>query len=434
MTTIATIEAEFKTNADKFSSDINKAQGSLSSFTNSITNFSGKLEAAGRFGNTFMNIMDRMELTEISLANAGGALANAQLRYNEALAQFGEGAPETTIALNNLERAHNGVDKANMRAQNSTVFIGLTMLGQVPIIVNFANTMITKMREVELATLLTTARIKAMVPELLIISAAAGGVWYLWQTQVAAAEEATQSLNLSLSNGLDSTRKKAEDVKKVLEEIANIGKTTEQRRAIRTAEFEATDKGPEATKQYKADMLRITKEEAEYALSIAKTEEEKRTVLTEIQRIQANILSLQSGPARKQSLTDLYLSAQVGLPVAAPLPGGNVDISASSSLKMMREKYGTEAMYDPTRILNMLPSMKMPLEERLRQSMPQNPTWGSDRVAAEIGNRLERIAREPRQVIINATITTKQDPMKVISDIGTALYMGYDSNDVKPTG
>ncbi len=209
-----------------------KAETATKSFVDRITQSAAGLERVGHFGATMMNILDRIEISELNVANAQMSVTNSQLRYNEAVEKYGKSSAEALVSSNHLERAQNQLAKANNRATDSMVLVGITMVGQIPAIVSFGRSMITTLKSVELSTASMSIRLKALAPEILILSAVAGGMYYLTQ-QARAAEE-------TMGGAFDSINAKAGELKQTIEEIKNSMVGFEQRAAEAQIKLVAT--------------------------------------------------------------------------------------------------------------------------------------------------------------------------------------------------
>ncbi len=217
-----------------FSNKVQEANTASASFADRLGKSAEGFEKLGRMGTTFMSVLDRIEISQLNVANAETTLASAQLRYNEAVQKYGESSREAFIASNELARAQNGVEAANLRANTSMVMVGVTMVGQIPAIVSFGRTMVTTLRGVELSTAAMSLRLKALAPELLILSAMAGGFIYLTQ-QARAAED-------SMSSAFDSINTKASELRQTIEEIKGSLASAEERKMEAVLRLSATQK------------------------------------------------------------------------------------------------------------------------------------------------------------------------------------------------
>lgn len=215
-----------------FSNKIQDANVASLSFADRLSNSAEGFEKLGRTGVTFMSVMDRIEISQLNVANAQATLTSSQLRYTEAVQKYGENSREAFLAGNELTRAQNSVEKANMRATASMALVGVTMVSQTPAIISFGRTMVTTMRGIELSTAAMSLRLKALAPELLILSAMAGGFLYLTQRAKAAEE--------SMSSVFETVNTKAEELKRTIDEIKNNLTSTEQRATEARVKMEAT--------------------------------------------------------------------------------------------------------------------------------------------------------------------------------------------------
>lgn len=97
-----------------------------------ITALTGGFAGMGYSLHNLMGIMDRFEISQLSVENSTLALEDAQARYDEALRKHGANSEEATKAANMLTRAQNNLDKTNLRANASILFMGLSTLEMIP--------------------------------------------------------------------------------------------------------------------------------------------------------------------------------------------------------------------------------------------------------------------------------------------------------------
>lgn len=207
---------------------MNQAGQAVTSFSDRISKTSTTLRGLGDIGMHTMGMLDRMEISSMSVSNALMSMQDAQMRYNTTLSEFGEGSEQAAIAQNSLERAMNQYESAQLRANMSLASMGITMIGMVPQFITFGRTAITTLKGVELATLATTVRIKAMAPELLVLSVVAGGAYYLMTSQARAAEEANISLGDSYSYVSDRAENASDKIARLKDEITALDEKIKQ--------------------------------------------------------------------------------------------------------------------------------------------------------------------------------------------------------------
>lgn len=224
-------------NIGQINAQVVQANTVQASFASRLSASSQGFVKLGQFGNTYMNVLDRIELTEISMTNALASKESAQLRYNNAVENFGVNSEQATIAANTLERAQNGVDRANIRANNSFFAIGISIVGQIPLMLEYGSKFVKMLKGVELATLLTTARIKAMAPELIILSAIAGGAYYLMTTSAMAAEDAARELAAAQTEGFGKASQAAQELIDKIEKLKGQTVSLATREANLRAEY-----------------------------------------------------------------------------------------------------------------------------------------------------------------------------------------------------
>ena len=371
MTTIDKLEVEISTDATKLQTGMTQASQSVSTFTDRVSKSATTLQGFGSVGMQAMGVMDRYQLSTLSVENAMTSLQDAQMRYNMALSQFGKDSQQAVFALSGLTRAANQYEAAQTQANLSLAMMGLTMFGMIPQILKFGSTAVTTLKNVEVAALLTSARIKAMAPELLILSAIVGGTYYLWTQRTQETQSATERLTTSVDTSKLSVMQLREEINKLTGEIEDLSKPPKrgpQSMMERFLEYHATG------------VLQPSPEEIE---KIARqTEIEKRTV--EIERIR-DVLDV------------------VGPSLGMQKPGV---ISPPTGWGM------TEAGYKPP------PGFKQ-TEENMR----------------EISDSIKKIADEPKTLNVSININkieTYEDPSEVARSMGESLAAGYNYTKYKP--
>lgn len=232
-----TAASDVSKNIGQINAQVVQANTVQASFASRLSASSQGFVQLGQFGNTYMNVLDRIEISEMSMTNALATKETAQLRYNDAVEKFGVNSEQATIAANTLEKAQNGVDRANIRANNSFFAIGISIVGQIPLMLEYGSKFVKMLKGVELATLLTTARIKAMAPELLILSAIAGGAYYLMTTSAMAAEDAAREMAAAQTEGFGKASQAAQELIDKIEKLKGQTVSLATREANLRAEY-----------------------------------------------------------------------------------------------------------------------------------------------------------------------------------------------------
>lgn len=419
-----------------------QASAATTSFTNQLSKSAAGFATVGFAVDRAMNMLDRFEISQITVENAIIRVTNAQENLRQATEKYGEGSEQAADASRQLEVAQNNLDRTNIRANSSMVMIGLSALSMVPQFITMGTTAVKWLKEIEIATLITTTRIKAMAPELLIISLVAGGAYFMFSESARAAEKAQKSFAESTRAGLRGTNEEAEKLKQTLEELAGFGKTTEEKRAVRKAEFEGElevagtdpEKRAEAERKYQKDLLRIRKEEAEKAygagsptalVDIKSTEKS----IQEMERLERERgLSMQErkdrglGPTSKErvpietGIAPSYLE-EVGL---------RQNIQRVQTTRYFRPDImisGREPGPTPTGVSPIDPASFMYTTQKEiwdSRKSPINPSWGADRSGAEmqsskeltetmktVSGDISKSVKEPRvmNITVNGYIT-----------------------------
>lgn len=383
------------------------------SFADRISASAHSLQQVGHMGQVFMASLDRIEISQLNVANAQATLASAQVRYNEAVTKYGENSREAFIANNELVRSQNNLDKANMGANISLGMIGVTMVGQIPLAVKFATNMIAQLKKVEIATMLTTARIRAMAPELLILSALAGGLYYL-STQAARAQTATDLLGDSLTSNFSNAREEAERLRREVETLQERMRSAAMRAEQRQIEFQATiaaiTAGPGSAAEkaklieqerlrYARDLLKIEQDGARIAwekadadgdaIIAAKAKAEYQQKELEIQRL----INTERTKAADVAATGVRMRSYTGAGVPTPsvIPGATFQPSRTLEESLAKVQGGAEIK---KQVLALPPRPKFEPE---RPYMPMQQT-----INIELdGRTLERLMEEKIVTTIN---------------------------------
>jgi len=346
MTTIDKLEVEISTDASRLQTGMTQASQSVSSFTDRVSKSAATLQGFGSVGMQAMGVMDRYQLSTMSVENAMTSLQDAQTRYNMALDQFGEGSQQAIFAMSSLTRATNQYEAAQTQANLSLAMMGLTMFGMIPQILKFGTTAVATLKNVEIAALLTSARIKALAPELLILSAIVGGTYYLWSQRTQEVQSTTENLTRSLGKSSVSVVQLRGEIAKLTGELEDLSKPEEryQTPMEQFLEFQATGIMPKTItpKQSKIQEKTIEKAKLEEALYIEE--------------------SISAGEARRAT-------------------------TAQES-----------AM------------------QALRAGVPLSPTYGADRA---------------NTIIVNATITTTDNPAQVMRDIAFGAAAGLNQSQIR---
>ncbi|VVB85568.1 Uncharacterised protein [uncultured archaeon] len=282
---------EAQAHATNFGEGIKEANEASASLGARLSASAEGFAKIGEFGHMAMSMMDRYEISQLNLENANMAVANAQIRYNEAVQKYGEHSREAAVAADQLQRSQNNLEKTNIHANMSMAMIGITAVGMIPQIVAFGTKMTTMLKEVETATLLTTIRIKAMAPELLILGAIAGGAYYMMSTQAAAAREASDAMTASMTAGFTAASDEANKLKNIIEEIQNKQQSSGMKAEQRKIEYETSvkvvqeDQGlsqEEKAKQigdlnlkYAEDIMRLELEDSKLGWEKATTDDKR---------------------------------------------------------------------------------------------------------------------------------------------------------------
>lgn len=99
-------------NIERVGQSAQRATGGLQSFADSAAHGAREVEHA-------MSMLTRLDLVQITLEQSSDRVANAQERYNEALAKYGAESSQAKAASQELERAQANLEKANLRAELS---------------------------------------------------------------------------------------------------------------------------------------------------------------------------------------------------------------------------------------------------------------------------------------------------------------------------
>lgn len=125
--------ASFSENLDKTDVAASKLSGGgLSQGLAALSRSGSKIESV-------MSMMDRYEISQLTLANSTSALESAQIRYNKTVSTYGKNSKEAVIAQNNLERAQNQQDKTQTRVTSSNVILGLRMMSHTAELIEYYN-------------------------------------------------------------------------------------------------------------------------------------------------------------------------------------------------------------------------------------------------------------------------------------------------------
>lgn len=226
---------EINVDSNKLQAGMNSASQTVSSFTDRISKSAATLQGFGQVGMHAMGIMDRFEISSMNVSNALMSVQDAQMRYNSALSEFGAGSEQAIMAQNSLERATNQYEAAQMRANMSLATMGITMFGMIPQILKFGSTAISTLKGVEIAALMTSVRLKALAPELLILSAIAGGIYYLWSTQTQKAEIDTKNFGETAYTSFSTAGMSADQLRDKIKNLDDqINKTKESAKQAQT--------------------------------------------------------------------------------------------------------------------------------------------------------------------------------------------------------
>lgn len=225
---------EAQAHAGNFGTGLKEADIAAASFSERLSRSAAGMEKVGHFGATMLNIFDRIEISQLNVANAQMMVTNAQIRLNEATERYGKNSTEAVVAANALERSQNNLSKSTNRANDSMILVGVTLIGQIPAVISFGKTMITTLKGVEFSAASMSLRLKALAPELLVLSALAGGFYYLTQ-QAKSSEEA-------MTAAFDTINPKADELRRTLDDIRNNLVGFENRMAETQLKLTATQK------------------------------------------------------------------------------------------------------------------------------------------------------------------------------------------------
>ena len=131
------------TSADAVGSSLDKSGVATTSYSEKISNASTKFATLGGAVNNVMGMMDRYQLSQMSIENATNSVASAQDRLNAVIAQYGPDSQQATDAARGLENAQNGLTSANIQANGSMVMIGLSLVSMIPQIIGASTSVIT---------------------------------------------------------------------------------------------------------------------------------------------------------------------------------------------------------------------------------------------------------------------------------------------------
>jgi len=119
---------EAAAHAGGFGGSLESTAASSKSFSQSIGGAATSLAGVVSMADRAMNLMDRYEITQITVENATMRVAASQTNLNEAIQKYGTGSQQAIDAARQLEIANNNLDRTNIRAQSSMVMIGVSAL------------------------------------------------------------------------------------------------------------------------------------------------------------------------------------------------------------------------------------------------------------------------------------------------------------------
>ncbi len=377
MTTVDELVVLVRADSSGVTSGMNQAGQAVTSFSDRISKSAVTLQGFGNIGLHAMGMLDRMEISSMSVQNALMSLEDAQVRYNQTLENFGEGSEQAAIAQNSLERATNQYQAAQMRANLSLASMGITMVGMIPQITTLA----TKIKEVGITTIVTTASIKAMAPELLIISAVAGGAYFLMTSSARAAEEA----NIGLGNSFTFAADKATTLKNSIIELNN---------AVNAQKNGETENGRRQTPMDQYLEYHIRDEDRSDILPAGGTrlepKPESKTATAEEERDKVIAEYMKPPPITSAEPTPEYLKSNY--------------MENPYILALLMEHIPRQIKVDPM--------------DALRSNAPRSPTYGADRAGAITVN-------------VNMQISTNLDESGITRAVGQGIKQGFDPTTMK---
>ena len=181
MTVLSDLSVKISADVGGYTSGVQQAERAQTGFISSIGTASQKLQQFGQVGFHAMAVMDRFQLSNMASENATTSAANAQIRYNQTVLEYGEGSQQAVLAANQLENAQNQVERANTQAKLSFVTMGLSMVGMVPQIISFGTIVVSSFTAATASVTAFGAAVWAAAPYIAIIGVAVGGLYYLWQ-------------------------------------------------------------------------------------------------------------------------------------------------------------------------------------------------------------------------------------------------------------
>lgn len=172
--------------------DMNTAAIAGRSMGEKIGDASSSFAKMGYTVNSAMMMLDRFEVSQLSLDSANVQVDQSQRRYNEAVQKYGEISSQAQTAAASLAVAQNSMDSANIRANSSMILIGLSALAMVPQFFTAGKAIVLFATTGKLAIAGLTLTISTMAPYLIVIGAALGLLYY-WYTKNAEASYALRS-------------------------------------------------------------------------------------------------------------------------------------------------------------------------------------------------------------------------------------------------
>lgn len=383
MTVLSDLSVKISADVGGYTTGIQRAERAQAGFSTSVSMAAQNLRQFGQVGFQAMSVMDRFQISNLSVQNATTSAANAQIRYNQTLNDFGEGSQQAILALNQLDQANRQVESANTQAKLSFATMGLAMIGMVPQIISFATTTIVSFTAATASVEAFGAAVWAAAPYVAIIGVAIAGLYYLWNKNEA-------------------------EVKKNVDAMAQysgvLRETTTDAKELRAAVEKPV---------LRPSLMDIYNENVTGNAGVGfgrRTEEEKKTY------------------ANWSQTLGFGASPQTSLEAVAPIQAPQI----SYEDRLRSAGYGW-AMTPPP---DMNPSPGMPYAPRVGGSSlnPNDVANGFDKSSA--GAAIIKSTEQPRQMTIiqNVTVNTGDDPFELGKQLAKGAAAGIDQTNFHYAG
>ncbi len=123
---------EAKAHASGFGDTVEKTGAGSVSFSSKIGGAATSLATVGASADKAMNLMDRYQISQMTVENATMRVTAAQENYDAVLVKYPANSQQAIDATRQLEIAQNNMEKANIHADSSMVMIGVSALSMVP--------------------------------------------------------------------------------------------------------------------------------------------------------------------------------------------------------------------------------------------------------------------------------------------------------------